>query len=347
MDKIDFVVTWVDGEDPSWKALKKKYEPDSMSGQENGTSLQASEDANDACRFRELGFLKYWFRAVEQCAPWVNKVYFVTCGQKPLWLNENHPKLRLVDHKDYMPEQYLPTFNSNPIELNLHRISDLAEHFVLFNDDMILLQPVSPGFFFKNGKPRLSCNLRYPNIAQANLINRIKFNNYVVINKHFDTQRSIRTNWKKWFDLPTLGFKRVRRNLACFLANGTIPIDTFGHVALPHLKSTMEEAWDTEYSIMNETSAHRFRDDSQINHWMLCAWNLAKGQFEPANENSIGRHFDVAPYYLPEIVNAIRGRAYPQICINDSRFNTEAERCSKEIIRAFESIYPDKSQFEK
>lgn len=56
-------------------------------------------------------------------------------GQKPERLNENHPKLVLMNHKDYIPSDYLPTFNSQTIKLNLHRIPDLSEKFVLFIDD--------------------------------------------------------------------------------------------------------------------------------------------------------------------------------------------------------------------
>ena len=108
MDKIDFVVTWVDGEDPSWKARKKEYETNHFPAQGDDSALPMDEDANDACRFRELGFLRYWFRAVENCAPWVNKVYFVTCGQKPQWLNENHPKLKLVDQLESYRAEFAP-----------------------------------------------------------------------------------------------------------------------------------------------------------------------------------------------------------------------------------------------
>jgi len=74
---------------------------------------------------------------VEQFAPWVRKIHFVTCGQKPEWLNADHPKLSLVNHSDYIPQQFLPTFNSSLIEIYLHRIPDLTEHFVYFNDDFL------------------------------------------------------------------------------------------------------------------------------------------------------------------------------------------------------------------
>lgn len=59
----------------------------------------------------------------------------MTNGQVPEFLNHNNPKITLIKHSDYMPEKYLPTFNSNVIELNYHRITELSDNFVLFNDD--------------------------------------------------------------------------------------------------------------------------------------------------------------------------------------------------------------------
>ncbi len=128
MNKIDFVLLWVDGNDSVWQQQKNLY-----LSQEISVPLG---DANGNCRFRDHGLLRYWFRSVERFAPWVNKVFFVTCGQKPEWLDESYSKLCLVNHKDFIPAEYLPTFHSNTIELNLHRIDTLSEHFVLFNDDM-------------------------------------------------------------------------------------------------------------------------------------------------------------------------------------------------------------------
>ncbi len=126
---VDFVVTWVDGNDPVWQAEKAKYSPAKTS------------DARTS-RYRDWDNMQYWFRAVEKFAPWVRKVHFVTYGHLPKWLNTNNPKLHIVNHKDFIPSKYLPIFNVNPIELNLHRIEGLAERFVYFNDDMFLLQPV-------------------------------------------------------------------------------------------------------------------------------------------------------------------------------------------------------------
>ena len=67
---------------------------------------------------------------MEQYAPWVNKVYLVTNGTFPEWVNAECPKLVLVRHEDYIPEKFLPTFSSHTIELNMDKIPGLSEHFV-------------------------------------------------------------------------------------------------------------------------------------------------------------------------------------------------------------------------
>ena len=98
---MDFVLIWVDGGDAEWQKEKAKY---------SGTPV-----GDAAARFRDWGLLKYWFRGVEKFAPWVDKVHFVTCGHTPEWLNLDHPKINFVKHSEYIPEKYLPTFNSHTI----------------------------------------------------------------------------------------------------------------------------------------------------------------------------------------------------------------------------------------
>ena len=72
---IDLVITWVDGNDPEWLAEKKKYEDSSH-------TISAAPDANDNCRYRENGLLKFLFRGIEEFAPWVNRIFFASsCGE--------------------------------------------------------------------------------------------------------------------------------------------------------------------------------------------------------------------------------------------------------------------------
>ena len=104
--QIDFVVTWLDSSDPEWQKSFEQYSP------------HAKGDKN-AARFRNLNCFRYWFRAVETYAPWVRKIFLITNGTFPDWINKNHPKLVLVKHEDYMPKECLPTFNSCAIELHI------------------------------------------------------------------------------------------------------------------------------------------------------------------------------------------------------------------------------------
>ncbi len=85
-EKIDFVVTWVDGNDTVWREKKNRFDKSVDTSQKSMNSVKA---------YREWGTFKYWFRGVEKFAPWVNKVYLDTDNQKPSWLNIYSDKLVL------------------------------------------------------------------------------------------------------------------------------------------------------------------------------------------------------------------------------------------------------------
>ena len=86
-EAIDFVILWVDGNDPAWREEKEKYSPK--------TPLADREE-----RYRDWGFLPYLFRSIEKFAPWFRTIHFVTWGHLPKWLNVNHEKLHIVRHED-------------------------------------------------------------------------------------------------------------------------------------------------------------------------------------------------------------------------------------------------------
>ena len=88
--QIDFVIPWVDGNDPEWIKEKNAF----------SNVITENDDVRDI-RFRDWETLKYWFRGVEEYAPWVNRIHFVTWGHVPKWLNTEHPKIHIVNHRDY------------------------------------------------------------------------------------------------------------------------------------------------------------------------------------------------------------------------------------------------------
>ena len=183
---IDFVIPWVDGSDPEWIKVFNNYVP-----------KEKQIDARNI-RYRDFGLLKYWFRAVEKFTPWVNKVHFITCGQKPDFLNLNCLKLHFVKHSDYIPDDCLPAFSTNPIELNIHRINGLSDHFVYFNDDYYITKPLKRDFFFKDGLPCDSAVLEVKTSGSFPMVN-IVFNDLNAINKNFKPKESVKNNPCKEF----------------------------------------------------------------------------------------------------------------------------------------------------
>jgi len=343
MEKIDFVVTWVDGGDSEWLAEKRKY----LDAASSASSSLAGGEANADCRYRDCGLLKYWFRSVEKFAPWADRVFFVTCGQKPDWLDETNPKLRLVNHVDYIPSEYLPTFHSDTIELNLHRIPDLSERFVLFNDDMFLLRPARPTDFFRSGLPVLPCDLGLPRWIGCSLASRVVVNNGGVLKLGLDVERLVRKNIWKFADVRALGFARAVKNVISFAVNKTWIPGTFGHLPLAHLKSTFEEIWRSQPKAMERTSRSRFRIDDGVSHWLACAWDMVSGRFCPSNEKRVGETFILGDGNCDRICAAIRSQAYRQICINDTDRISDPDRTFAEVAKAFDSILPGKSSFER
>lgn len=143
---IDVVYTWVDGNDPAWQRRRREF----------GHTGYHEESAN-AARYISRDELRYSLRSLEQNAPWVRRIFLVTDRQRPAWLDPDHPRITMVDHREIFDDpRALPTFNSHAIESRLHHIDGLAEHFLYFNDDMFLGRPVTPqDFFLSNGTTRV------------------------------------------------------------------------------------------------------------------------------------------------------------------------------------------------
>ena len=327
---IDFVITWVDMEDPKWKAEFSKY-----SGKKDNEKNGVSE-----ARFRDYGFLKYWFRGVEKFAPWVRKIHFVTSGQKPEWLDENNPKINLVSHKDYIPAEFLPTYNSVVIERYLHKIPDLAEHFVYFNDDFYIINNISTERFFKNGVPCDIAVFQY-NPSWSQWYKRIK-NNLKIINKHFDKKEVMARDHDKWFH-KSYG-SRARWNHLLKPYGKFITLRT-PHNAQPYLKSTFEEVWAVAEKELTETSANRFRTVTDYTPELFRTWQICKGNFEPYNTYSDTKMFPLM-IKPKQAIKAIYNQSYTLICLNDNVHIRNYEQVMENIKNAFESILPEKSSFE-
>ena len=336
-DDVDFVIPWVDGNDPQWIEEFNKW----------STDAKRIEADSRAERYRDYGLLRYWFRGVEQYAPWVRKVHFITSGQRPEWLNLDCPKLNWVKHSDYIPSEYLPVFSSHPIELLINKIPNLSERFVYFNDDIFLTSTVTKEYFFKKGLPCDYGSFNIIGLGEGKLrIPHIQLNNMIEINKNFTKKEILRKNRNKWFT-PTIG-KEVLKNIL-YLPYESIASLSIRHFAQPYLKSTLEDVWRNCNDVLEQTMQHRFRNKYEdVNQWLFRFWQLCDGNFFPKNHKkqecmiNISRWTSINTQY---VIN----HKYAEICIND---DTGENVCPdyiqkmNSIKEAFQEILPEKSSFE-
>lgn len=328
---IDFVLTWVDGSDEVWLLEKAKY-----SGKES-SSVHPFD-------YQDWGLLPYWFRCVETNAPWVRYIYFVTWGHIPSWLNKNNPKLRIIRHKDFIPKEYLPTFSSHTIELNLHRIPGLSEQFVYFNDDMFLLRKESPGFFFKKGLPCDSAVIRPIAPANKDCIANLMITTTGVINENFSKKQTIREHMAKWFNpryFPLLVLNFL------FIPWGRFVGLYESHLPTSMLKSTFSEVWKKEFDLLDATCKRKFRDFKvDVNQWIMKDWQIASGNFAPrsikAGKLIAIRSIDDAKQYA----GLIESIATPMVCVNDHVTDKSYREAAEIIKNAFNKHYSKKSSFE-
>ena len=326
-EKIDIVILWVNGNDPKWLEEKNKY-------------LNATMTGATVNRFRDCDNMQYLFRGIERFAPWVNKIFFITWGHLPSWLNANNPKLEIVKQEEFIPKEYLPTFNSNVIEMNLHRIRNLSSKFILFNDDLFILKDIKPQDFFENNLPKdMYIEYKKENCSRRHLI--LRKNYYEIINKYFSKKEFIKNNFNKVFNFK-YGINNLK-TLKCIKDANFNDIYS-QHLTQPFIKETFNEVWEKEHEKLNIACYNKFRADTDIGYALCRYWQMLSGQFVPCK--IIGKYF-IMKKHNDELISAIKNKKYKIICINDADVSIDFEKAKKEINSALNEILKTKSSFEK
>lgn len=334
---IDIIVTWVDGSDPVWLKEKEKY-------LKIHPVYEEKSDSN--IRFESWDNLQYWFRAIERFMPWVHNIFFVTYGHLPVFLRTEHPRLKIVKHSDYIPQEYLPTYNSNTIEMNFHRIPQLAENFILFNDDFFPLQPIEETYYFQNDQV---CDEAVENIITtasfgpvANMARYTQVNNMFIINKYFRKKDVQSKNWEKWYCKDYGELLERTESLRYWY---DFPGFHDPHMASAMKKSVLSHLWEIEQDALDKASQNHFRAYSDVTQYLIRYWQLCTGEFFP--RRTLGKVCFVDMQNYQEIAREIAGQKWQMVSLNENCTSEEFEIIRKEINAAFEKILPDKSSFEK
>lgn len=292
---MDVVITYVNGNDPVWREDYRQY----------------ADAPILTKRFRDWGTLKYLLRGIEANMPFIRNVYMVVshASQVPDWADTDN--LNIVLHEDIIPEEYLPTFNCNTIEMHLHRIPGLDEEYLYFNDDLYPLSPCEPTDFFRNGKGVLKFRTHYMATGMYKQICR---------NSDVNARRAL--------GMPeTCSFIRPQ------------------HTCTAMLKSQCEDLYGRlETAIRNSLTPTRTKDN--LNQYLFLDYQYFKGLM--VNEKISNRHFSVALTSPRKLRSFILNPTHKLLCVNDVRLSeVRYDILQKAMVDAFELRFPSKSRFEK
>lgn len=329
MKPIDIVIPWVDDSDEEWKAKKARY------------SIE-NNIMNAASRYRDFGILKYALRSIEMNIPWVRYIYLITDNQVPSYVDINkNSKLKIIDHRTFIPEEYLPTFNSNVIELNVYRIKGLSEHFILMNDDMLFTNKLYPEDFFKN-ESIVDSIVFSPILPRQYGNGHIVTNDSALLNTYFSKRDFVKNNFFKVYNIKY--GKRLLKNILLS------PYRLFSgfydyHIPIAYKKSVYKKLLENEAN--NKylyTCRQHFRSEGDINHWLVRYWQLMTEDIIPRADR------EMKYLLLDDVSNiqkALNSRFVKMICINDTNECVNYTKSSRQVLDLLEQKFPIPCSFEK
>lgn len=321
---IDLVYAWVDGSDPEWREKRDRYMPERP---KTGPSPQSRSES----RWRDNDELLYSLRSVELYAPWVNRIFIITDGQCPKWLNTEHPKIKIIDHSEILPADALPVFSSHAIESCIYKIPGLSEHFIFGNDDTFFGAPTTPDIFFKrDGSPIVRLMGARMNRRKART-----GSNYMRV--LFRMQKLIKEMFGKLIShTPHHNFDAYRKS------------------DFEYCVSLLPDEWD-------RTAHRRFRNNKDMQRCFVSYYVLATGKGELRKVGRYNRinspsdlvkalmsgHYAADSRWLRLVTPDKDFEKYNPLmfCMNDSEYTSDSER--ERMVAFLKMKFPQKSSFEK
>lgn len=302
---MDIVISFVDCKDKVWM---KNY-------------LRTIPRCNGLFPYHQFynhNTIKYVLRGIDEFIPYVNNVFIVVSNieQVPDYVDQS--KVKIVLHKDFIPEEYLPLFNSTAIELFLHKIPGLGEEFVYFNDDTIPISHISYEDFFRNGVPCISFNTEQRE-------------------QSLSYRHSIMSFYEAKNTVEMLTGKNIDEK--------DIELQIPQHSPTPLLKSVCDEAASLErHDSLLEYYISNIRKQRNINQYYWADILYFKNKYIPSNiKNYYSTTKDIKDVDMDEVKSN-----YNFLCINDYGSDDMTLSQIDDIIKLkLDTIFKNKSKYEK
>jgi hypothetical protein len=311
---IDVVYTWVDDQDPAWRERRA-----AALAARGATAL--NREAANLSRFISRDELRYSLRSLAAYAPWVRHIWLVTAGQVPCWLDTDHPRITVVDHREIFDARgRLPTFNSHAIESQLHHIDGLSEHFLYVNDDVFFGRPVLPAqFFHSNG-----------------------------IAHYFMSKAHVDPGPVGMDDPPVLAAGKNNRRIIQEAFGRTLT-QKMKHVPHPLRRSVLGEIEERFGSEVTETAGHSFRDPRDISvpsalhhYYGYLTGRSIPGEIRYTYTDLADRE---TPYRLRRMLSE---RGADVFCLNDTDSDEAVRMRQRRVLKWFlEAYFPSPGPYEK
>ena len=295
---IDIVLPFVNPNDPEWLSALSVTRPDIQT--------------ENSSRFRSLGTLKYLLRGISEYMPFIRNVVLVvsTESQIPDWLNTE--QVRIVCHRDFIPEEFLPTFNCCTIDSFLGNIPDLAEYIIYFNDDIFPVSPMTASDFFTEGKPHLCFT---------------EHESYVSGRVFFDECRV-------GLDMVT-DLLRVPRYPAGELIAP-------GHTAFPITRATLEVFKDDCDEQIRSTIT-QFRAAKNANQYIYHYYHYFLGEY--INDCCAYTYIETK-HDADAFRHCMFDKHFQLVCLNDTQQTNDFNTRKQKLLEVFEEKFPNKCRFE-
>ena len=242
MEKIDAVITWVDGSEPNYQRKLKEHL--SNNDRIKRQYLQANE-------------INLCVASIVKYAPFIRKIFIVTDKQSPNLDSVKHivskEKIEIVDHEEIFRDniEFLPTFNIRSIDALLFKIKDLSEKFIYFNDDMFLVKKTNPEDWFVGDKAVLTGNwVKTYNKKPIKIISQ-------KIKSFFNMRPSFNASQSKAANIAGFNSKYFKSY----------------HCGRPQIKSVIKDFYNKNPEKLVDQIKYKFRDDRQYMPYSLC-WHL-------------------------------------------------------------------------
>ena len=256
-------------------------------------------------RFRSYGVLDLQIKGIRKYMPYIKNI-FVVVSEKEQVEGIDLSDAIIIEHKDIIPERYLPCFNSCSIEMFLWKIPGLDEEFIYFNDDIFVIDKIHPSKWFIKGKPVLFPKeheiKEEENIFKRNCINSSK--------------------------------------LAIDITGSDIKDKYFtqAHCARPFLKSSCEKVFNLKVLDIIH-SLTRTRHSKNYNASLFNDYDYLSGK---SYQMEVKYIYTNAYNTEEEIINYINNKEHSLICINDTDYYIDFDGFKSEIRKTLEANLIDK-----